>query len=202
MRLRPQLFSALAAVLLACSREAPPQGVSAPGAGPTPAVRAVDAIARGALESLSPASREAVRRAPLPVLLLSDPVSAAATVVTAGARWYALSARVGERTLSLHATAEEPSEDGAPPVGHGERARGRPAMVLYNEGVRSVTWSEGGATYALEVECFRPFEDPACTRSDFVLGLAESLVRAPAEGAPSAPASPTRSSAPSIGGGR
>jgi hypothetical protein len=49
-------------------------------------------------------------------------------------------------------------------------------MVLFNEGVRSVTWSERGATYALEVECYRPFEDVACTQGEHVKALAESLV--------------------------
>lgn len=124
-------------------------------------------------------------QSPLPVLLFSDPAAAAASTVLTGPAWYAISARVGERTLSLHVTREEPGE-GAP-EGHRERARGAPAMVLFNEGVRSVTWSERGATYALEVECYQPFEDRACADSAYVLGLAESLVRASdASAAPSA----------------
>jgi hypothetical protein len=176
MRLRLSLLIALCG----CAREAPPRTAPAREPSALALTNVVDAIASGALAALGPDARDAVRRSPLPVLLWSDPLAAAATVATAGPRWYALSARVGERTLSLHATFERPSEDGAPPAGHSERARGRPAMVLFNEGIRSVTWSESGATYALEVECARPFDDPACAQSAFVLGLAESLVRAPA----------------------
>lgn len=40
-----------------------------------------------------------------------------------------------------------------------------------------MTWSERGATYALEVECYQPFEDSACAQSAYVTGLAETLVR-------------------------
>jgi hypothetical protein len=157
-----------------CQRAVEPSAASE-----TPAARAqravTERIASDALSALSQGSRAAVERAPLPVLLFGDAATSAASVVTAGPEWYAISARVGERTLSLHVVRD--ASNGAAPQGHGERVRGAPAMVLFNEGVRSVTWSEAGATYALEVECFHPFEDRACTQSTYVLGLAESLVR-------------------------
>lgn len=127
-----------------------------------------------AVAALDAPSREAVSRAPLPVLLFADGAQARASRVTAGPAWYAISARVGERTFSLHVVRDESA--GVAPEGHNERVRGAPAMVLFNEGVRSVTWSERGATYALEVECYHPFEDTACTQSAYVKALAESLV--------------------------
>ncbi len=171
------LLPLLLAGLTHCQRAVEPS--SSPAASETPAVRAQQAvtqrIASDALAALSQGSRDAVSRAPLPVLLFGDPATAAASVVTAGPEWYAISARVGERTLSLHVVRD--ASNGAAPLGHSERVRGAPAMVLFNEGVRSVTWSEAGATYALEVECYQPFEDRACTQSTYVLGLAESLVR-------------------------
>lgn len=135
-------------------------------------------LARRALDALGADSRAAVERAPLPVLLFSDPLAASASVVTAGPAWYAISARVGERTLSLHVVREARASSDEAPAGHSERVRGAAAMVLFNEGVRSVTWSERGATYVLEVECYRPFEDEACVDRGYVLALAESLVSA------------------------
>jgi hypothetical protein len=148
-------------------------------------------LAADALSSLSEGSREAVSRSPLPVLLFGDAAMARASQVTAGPAWYAISSRVGERTYSLHVVRDESS--GAAPEGHTERVRGAPAMVLFNEGVRSVTWSERGATYALEVECYRPFEDAACAQSEHVKALAESLVIV-------APGQTQRVSAPSAQG--
>ncbi len=184
----PRTTRALAlcfALFAACSRgergdpASPAPSTTRAEAAPSLAPRdPLTAIARRAEEALSPESRAAVAVAPWPVLLFSDPSAAAASAVTAGPAWYAISARAGERTLSLHVVGE--ARSASAPVGHVERVRGgAPAMVLYNEGVRSVTWSERGATYALEVECARPFDDEACTQATYVLGLAESLVAAP-----------------------
>ncbi|MBL8684512.1 MAG: hypothetical protein JNK05_35385 [Myxococcales bacterium] len=192
-----------AAFAAGCSRPSEPVATQANAQREqgTLAADGVRSIARGALAALSAESRAAVTRSPVPVLLFGDAAAASASTVTAGPSWYAISARVGERTLSLHVVREEPSPSGAAPEGHSERVRGAPAMFLYNEGVRSVTWSERGATYALEVECGRPFEDEACTHRTFVMGLAESLVRASdAEPASTAPA--TDPSALTQGGAR
>lgn len=171
-------------LLASCSRTSEPVATAAAPQAQSAPSNLSQRLASDALAALSTASREAVQSAPLPVLLFSDPAAAAASTVLTGPAWYAISARVGERTLSLHVTREDAGE-GAP-EGHRERTRGAPAMVLFNEGVRSVTWSERGATYALEVECYRPFEDRACTDSAYVLGLAESLVRASDASQPSA----------------
>ena len=98
--------------------------------------------------------------------------------MTEGPRFRALSLRRGERTLSLHSSdlvhAEAPEGD-LPSVEPTDVVRGRPAYATVNEGIRSVAWEEGGAYHALEVECFRPFEDPHCTEPEFILDLAERL---------------------------
>lgn len=129
-----------------------------------------------ALAGLDDAARAAVLRSPVPVLLLPEE-HAAASVVTAGPGYYAVSARAGELTLSIHATdVEHARGDGrqAPPRAH--EVRGRPALVLVNDGIRSVTWEEGRTSYVVEVECFRALEDERCVEERFVLALAESLV--------------------------
>ncbi len=200
--LRACLTLAALAFQSACSRPSEPSSTpraSAPADLRSPAADGVRAIAQSALSALSVESRSAVAASPLPVLLFGDSAAASASAVVTGPAWYAISARVGERTLSLHVVREDPAPNGAAPEGHSERVRGAPAMVLFNEGVRSVTWSERGATYALEVECGRPFEDEACTHQTYIVGLAESLVRAsdaePPAGAPSPESAATRGGA-------
>lgn len=187
---------ALAMLLSApgCSRPSEPAVAAQSNAAreqSSPVADGVRSVARHALSALSAESRAAVAQSPLPVLLFGDAASASASTVTTGPAWYAISARVGERTLSLHVVREEPSPSRAAPEGHSERVRGVPGMFLFNEGVRSVTWSERGATYALEVECGRPFEDDACTHRTFIAGLAESLVRASDAETTSAPVDPS-----------
>jgi hypothetical protein len=134
-------------------------------------------VDRSLLDDLAPSSRAAAMASPVPVLLFAGEWSAR-SIVTSGAGFYAISAREGELTLSLHATnvVHHPG-DGS----HARReheVRGQPALVLVNEGIRSVTWSEGAVSYAVEVECARPFEDPRCTEDLFVLGIANALVEA------------------------
>lgn len=100
-------------------------------------------------------------------------------IVMGGPRFHAVSLRRDELTLSIHASdvvhapPEEGAEEGPPPQ---YIVRGAEARMTVNEGIKSVAWREGGAFYALEVECFRPFEDPRCTEDAFVLAQAESLV--------------------------
>lgn len=128
------------------------------------------------LEELDDASRRAVLQSPVPVLLLPSEWSARSTVMS-GRGYYAVSARDGELTLSLHATDVVHSRgDGIEARERAHSVRGRPALVLVNDGIRSVTWEEGTTSYVLEVECFRALEDPRCTEEAFVLELAEQLV--------------------------
>lgn len=116
------------------------------GAGSTQAPRAHDSAwsvrcAHDALSLLSAVSRQAVSRSLLPVVLwFGDAALARASQVTVGPAWDAISARVGERTYSLHVVRDE--SNGTTPEGHTECVRGALAMVLFNEDVRSVTWSE------------------------------------------------------------
>ena len=99
-------------------------------------------------------------------------------IVTGGPRFHAVSLRRDELTLSIHASdvVHAPPEEGAEDSPPQYVVRGTDARLTVNEGIKSVAWSEGGAFYALEVECYRPFEDPRCTDDAFVLAQAESLV--------------------------
>lgn len=158
-------FLTLALLSPACRRDAPP--ATAPAADRARALRDV----------MRPESREALDRAPVPLLLPNDLGVAASALVTAGPSWVAASIPRGDHTLSVHATnaAMAPPVDNPPR--HSSRLRGLPATVTANEGIRVATWEEGGVAYQLEVECARPSDDVRCTDEAFIRQLAEGLVR-------------------------
>lgn len=53
---------------------------------------------------------------------------------------------------------------------------GKPAWVLPNEGIWSVSWEEMGVSYSVDVECERPKDDSRCQSPDRVVEIVESLV--------------------------
>ena len=54
--------------------------------------------------------------------------------------------------------------------------QGKPAWVLPNEGIWSVSWEEMGVSYSLDVECERPKDDVRCQSADRAVAIVESLV--------------------------
>lgn len=132
-----------------------------------------------ALAALDPASRQALARAPFPVLVF--PSRYASRVLSAeGEPWAAVSAEGEGLHLSLHGTSF------ARPVLRDEEVaalptpttfvRGGPAWITINEQIRSAAWHEGAIAWDLEIECDRPMDDTRCTDDTFVRQLAESLV--------------------------
>jgi hypothetical protein len=141
--------------------------------------------APGALaQSLSTGSREAVERARIEPLFFGTAPDAHAATITSGPHFYAVSLSREGHSLVLHGVDLVHAEAEATPpeaaqTGGGEThatVRGRAATILVNEGIRSVAWEEGGTHWSVEVECFRPFDDPRCTQSDYVLAEAAALV--------------------------
>jgi hypothetical protein len=128
-----------------------------------------------ALEELDGASRQAALSSPVPVLLLPEGWR---STVMSGRGFYAVSARDGELAVSIHASdvVHHAGDGMQAPEPREHTVRGRPARVLVNDGIRSVTWDEGRTSYVVEVECYRALEDPRCTEAAFVVALAESLV--------------------------
>lgn len=194
LRLR-LLAGSVACCLAACGSEPAPGTRTAPletaaaeaTAGPTPTVTPPAAAPPDAIALLAPEARAALAASPVPMLVLPADRARATTVLTgersAGERWAALHFRDEALTISLHATDVSHPVVGDDEVAHlpppPDTVRGRPARVLFNEQIRSVAWEEGPVSYALEVECARPFDDTRCTEPDFVLELADALVAAP-----------------------
>jgi hypothetical protein len=145
-------------------------------ASPTPSATASSEAAR----QLDARSREALARAPFPVLLF--PARLQSQVITAeGEPWAAVTATDDGLHLSLHGTDREHpvlrDEEVATLPSPTTFVRGGPAWVTLNEQIRSAAWHEGAVAWSLEVECDRPMDDPRCTEADFVLRLAETLER-------------------------
>lgn len=182
MRLRPSRHAvssvacsiATVIALLACGGSEPPAA---------PATATAQAIAiEPAYATLDEESRDAVRRSPVPVLLLPAEYAPDAQVM-AGPRWLAVAWSKEGLTLNLHATdaaapALSPEElQRLPPAALS--VRGVPARSTVNDGIRALAWEHEGVAYSLEVECANVLEDARCASPDFALTLADALVALP-----------------------
>lgn len=52
---------------------------------------------------------------------------------------------------------------------------GKPAWVLQNETIWSVSWEEHGVSYVVDLECARPSEDARCESDAAILAIVEEL---------------------------
>lgn len=185
--LRLLLVAGIACWLAACGTEPAPSAGTAPlqttPAATTPTAATPTATTpTAAIALLTPEARAALAAAPVPMLMLPDHRARASTFLV-GDRWASFHYRDAELTISLHATdlshpvvADDEIAHLPPPP---DTVRGRPARVLLNEQIRSVAWEQGPVSYALDVECARPFDDTRCTEPEFVLELADALIAAP-----------------------
>jgi hypothetical protein len=142
-----------------------------------PSEASIDRAARGALTA---EGREALPRAPVPVLLPRDPQLLARGVLIVEPNWYSFSSdSVDDRGAKYHvvvaATRVAHVHPEVPPARGPVRLRGRDAFVTRNEGIPSATWSEHGVDYTVDVECGSP-TDARCTADAFLRDLTESLV--------------------------
>lgn len=164
---RPLPVLCLTSVLVGCA--------TAPSESRTPSLTAAD-------QRFSDLSRQALARTPITPLFFGTEPDGHAATITAGTHFYAVSLPRDGHTLALHGvdqihvTVEDESDaEGSPPTSN-DAVRGRPALILVNEGIRSVAWEEDGAYWSLEVECERPFEDVRCTEDGYLLDEAEALI--------------------------
>ncbi len=182
--------------LVACAPDAPPrEGERDTSTEAAPVVerlrpRALDqlrvswpdrsTVDAAVVASLSEDARVRVARSTVPVMLPADlDLTRAARVVDKPQfTTAAFSDRETGKGVSVFVSATKVAHR----YGHirpAERASqvrgGKPAWVLENESIWSVSWDEHGVSYVLEVECARPSEDPRCASPDFALSLVESL---------------------------
>lgn len=170
----------LAIVCAACAQDDKSDAGPAPRApsARTTAVEvgwpSVDAIDVGLLTQLPDASRAAIARSRVPVLLVEDPDLASRAVVIAKPAFTAISAQHDDVTVSLHMHRLEHRYPAVASAEGDRTIRGQKGFVTQNEGIWSATWREHGVAYDLDVECgARP--DPRCESDAYLLSLAESL---------------------------
>lgn len=140
-------------------------------ARPTFAEARNDAVAK----RLPEAAREELGRSPVPALVVDEPKLLASAVITTGPHWYALSARDGGLTVSLHGTRLAHQHREIPAAKGRDAVRGRPAFFTENEGVVSASWVEDGVAYALDLECHER-DDARCRGTAHLAKIAEQLV--------------------------
>lgn len=197
-RTPPRLFIVLALAAVGCEtpREVelagPPAAERAeqPARAVTPGQRAVEELRvrrphaselDGALRAALPAdARASLDAASVPVLLpaRSSLIDGAKLVVKPAFTAAALRGRGDDEglTVSISGTKIVHRHAGIEAVSPRDRVRGgKPAWVLMNEQVWSVTWEEHGVSYVVDLECARPSEDARCASPDAVLAIVEEL---------------------------
>ena len=136
-------------------------------------------VNQAARAALTDAARENVDTAVLPVMLPSDAVLAHNATVIARPTFIAVSTRTDDKSLTVSVSASNVVHryQGMEKASPTSTVRGgKPAWVLQNEGIWSVSWKEHGIDYVLELECAAPGTDQRCADDATVRRLAEELV--------------------------
>jgi hypothetical protein len=172
MRWLPETARSIAALYLALYLAL---GCTAPTESRAPSLTAAD-------QGFSDLSRQALSRTTMTPLFFGTEPDGRDATITAGTHFYAVSLPRDGHTLALHgvdqihvAVEDESGADGTPPNSN-DTVRGFAALVLVNEGIRSVAWEEDGAYWSLEIECERPFDDLRCSEDRYLLDEAEALI--------------------------
>lgn len=140
-----------------------------------------EAVDQEAVSRLAAPIREALAASVVPVLAPKDEtlLSSLRPVVKPG--FTSLSIRGAGQHQGLHITVgatsnvhRYPGMERITPT-HTVRS-GKPAWVLPNEGIWSVSWEEMGVAYSVDVECEHPQDDARCQSADRVVEIVESLV--------------------------
>ncbi len=183
-------WGAFAALAVGCSQPVQDDGAVqttsapvAPAAEPLPGQvrprlavvdwKAAAAHARVADSVLPGALRATLTTSPVPALVPRDKVPLERAKAMRGASWYAVHISLDGHVVSVSGNHAEVFVPGV-----SDRVTPRPdfdLLVSRSRGVATATFKAFGASYAVEVECERPFEDPRCTRDEYVRALVSDL---------------------------
>lgn len=180
----------VACALGACEAAPGPEPASPtpPAANPAAVVvHSVDWAALGPIDAevlarLDGAARDAVAKAPVPVLVPRWEAELARAIVLAKEGYYAFSYRDEGVTVSLSGNRVAKVYPHVPPHRGTTTVRGQGGFVSQNEGIWAARWIEGGVSYALDVEC-ASHTDSRCADEGYVRALAEKLAYVGGEGA-------------------
>jgi hypothetical protein len=128
-------------------------------------------IDRRALDELGGPDR--VAGSPVPVLVPSSVRLESATLVVEG-EFYSLTGRANGAKITIQGTRAAKTYEHIPPAaGNRDLTRAR-GFVSMNEGIRTASWIENGAAYAVDVEC-ADLEDSRCAAEGFITALVARL---------------------------
>lgn len=183
---RASLLAPGLALLVGCSaRTGSAPATEAPTSEPQAVVQTVrwpggtlDSLSLGAL---STASREAVGRSPVPVLVPRGAPLATGKLMV-GPHWYAFSADLGGAHVSVSATRVAYTYGVAFDVPARREVRGLAVSLTRSEGIWSASWLEHNVAYSLDLEC-AAVGDARCADERSVLELIRGLVYVGGEGA-------------------
>jgi hypothetical protein len=120
--------------------------------------------------------RTTLSASPVPALVPRGKASLVHAKAMRGASWYSVYMPLEGHVVSVSGNHAEVFVPGV-----SDRVTPRPdfdLLVSRSRGVVTATFKAFGASYAVEVECERPFEDPRCTQDDYVRSLAADLALA------------------------
>ena len=140
----------------------------------------VDWEAATAYRQLPPADapdnlRETFAESPVPVLVPDDPQMLRATSPMTGKHWYAASIHldgVGINIQGSRVARVMPDLEVSEP---GQKLVDDKFLITRTDGIVSLSFTDFGAAYSIDIECARPTDDPRCTKNDYAIDLAESL---------------------------
>ncbi len=136
-----------------------------------PAAESLDA---GVRDQLDQRFRDALTRAPLPVLVPRNEEMLRSAELYQGEHWIAIATKTDEVAVSLNASgrARVYPHISRTPLPH--MVRGGEGLITQNETIWSASWIENGVAYDLSVECVSPTM-PQCQDSSFTEDLVSSL---------------------------
>lgn len=111
--------------------------------------------------------------APVPVLAPTN-LHASTPTFLVGPEYYALTLHLDGVTVAIQGTRAAHHYEEIAPVTGNRALRGEHGFVTTNEGIRTTSWTENGASYSVDVECADPAES-RCSSETFVLDLVEQL---------------------------
>jgi hypothetical protein len=125
-------------------------------------------------------ARQRATRSPVPVLAPTNVTLEKPTLIVEG-EYYALTGRVHGATIAIQGTRAQHRYEGIEPAQGNRMLRGQRGFVSVNEGIRTSSWMENGASYTVDVECAE-HTDVRCKSDTFVVSIVEHLANAGGSG--------------------
>ncbi len=127
------------------------------------------------LESLSDAQREVVAKSPVPVLLPGAPELVSTAHMTSGPNWYAASMTAEGHSVYVQGNRGSYEYEHIALDARGDALTQRPYTITRIHQILTLSFERFGISYAIDVECLLPMDDPKCIEDDYAVGLYETM---------------------------